>query len=198
MAGHAALAEHGEAILRAGCTLVTISAGALGDEELAQRLARAAADGGGRIILPSGAIGALDALESAATLGIDRVTHTVRKPPASLLPEAEAAAVVAAGRPRELYRGPAREATRRFPQNVNVVAMVSLAGIGLDRTEAVVVADPAVRHNTHEVDASGPFGTIELRIRNVPSPENPRTGLIVAGSIVRTLRRLQAATIIGG
>lgn len=106
--------------------------------------------------------------------------------------------MVAGGSPRELYRGPAREATRRFPQNVNVVAMVSLAGIGMDRTEAVVIADPAVEHNTHEVLVEGPFGSIEVRVRNVPSPDNPRTGLIVAGSLARILRRLRATMLVGG
>jgi aspartate dehydrogenase len=198
LAGHEALATHGEAVLRAGVTLIALSAGLLGSDAECERLRAAAGAGGSRLVLPSGAIAGLDAIESAAVLGIDRVTHVVRKPPASLLPADEAATVTASGEARELYRGPAREATRRFPQNVNVVAMVSLAGVGLDRTEAVVVADPGVEHNTHEVTAVGPFGSVEIRVRNVPSPDNPKTGLIVAGSVVRTLRRLRARMIVGG
>ncbi len=198
LAGHEALARYGEDILRSGRTLLTTSAGALGDDELHARLLAAAEDGDGRIILPSGAIAGLDAIESAAVLGLDRVVHVVRKPPRALLPDDEAAAVMASGKSLELYRGPAREATRRFPQNVNVVAMVSMAGIGLDKTEVVVVADPAVEHNTHEVSAEGAFGSIEVRVRNVPSPSNPKTGVIVAGSVVRSLRRLRARVVVGG
>jgi aspartate dehydrogenase len=198
LAGHDALRAHGERVLRAGIDLLTISAGAFADDALCDRLLAAAEAGGSRIILPSGAIAGLDGIGSAATLGIDRVTHTVRKPPVALLPDDEAAAVIAEGAPRELYRGPAREAARRFPANVNVVAMVSLAGIGLDRTEAVVVADPAVVHNTHEVVAEGPFGSIEVRVRNVPSPDNPKTGRITPGSVVHALRRRSARLLVGG
>lgn len=198
MGGHAALTEHGEAILRSGATLLTISAGAFADEALVARLLAAAEAGGGRVVLPSGAIAGLDGIESAAVLGIDRVTHLVRKPPIALLPANEAAAVVAGGVPVELYRGPARESTRRFPANVNVVAMVSLAGIGLDRTDAVVIADPALVHNTHEVIAEGPFGSIRIQVQNVPSPDNPKTGVLTAGSILRALRRLDGRLIVGG
>jgi aspartate dehydrogenase len=198
LAGHEALRRYGPALLRQGGTLIALSAGALGEDATWEELHRAAAEGGSRLILPSGAIAGLDAIESAAVVGIDRATHVVRKPPRSLLPADEADAVTASGAPRELYRGPAREATRRFPQNVNVVAMVSLAGIGLDRTEAVVIADPGVDHNTHEVTAIGPFGSIEVRIQNVPSPDNPRTGMIVAGSVIRSLRRLRSDLLVGG
>ncbi|MEA2623126.1 MAG: aspartate dehydrogenase [Chloroflexota bacterium] len=199
LAGHPALAAYGEDILRRGLTLLTISAGLFGDEETRDRLLRAAAEGGGRLILPSGAIAGLDAIESASIMGIDRVRHVVRKPPASLFSDpAEIDRVVAAGEAVVLYEGPAREATRRFPQNVNVVAMVALAGIGMDRTTVAVIADPNVRHNTHEVTAEGPFGTIEVRVQNVPSPHNPKTGLIVAGSICRALSRLDTNLNIGG
>ena len=84
----------------------------------------------------------------------------------------------------------ARKAVRRVPENVNVVAAVSLSGIGLDRTIARVVADPTVTHNTHEVDASGTFGTLHLEVRNVPGP-NPKTGLIVAPSVAGELVELR-------
>jgi aspartate dehydrogenase len=198
LAGHEALAAYGEAILRRGVTLLTISAGLLGDEAMRQRLLAAATEGGARLIFPSGAIGGLDAIESAAVLGIDRVRHVVRKPPRSLLDDpAELAAITASGEERILYEGPAREATRRFPQNVNVVAMVSMAGIGFDRTTVAVVADPHVQHNTHEVTAEGPFGSIKVQLQNVPSVENPKTGLIVAGSIIRALRRLDSPMLLG-
>src|SRR5215471_11382029 len=51
----------------------------------------------------------------------------------------------------ELFRGCAREGVLKFPENINVAAAVSLAGIGLDRTEVCVIADPALERNMHEV-----------------------------------------------
>jgi aspartate dehydrogenase len=68
----------------------------------------------------------------------------------------------------------------------------------MDRTEAVVIADPAVERNTHEVTVTGPFGSIEVRVQNVPSPGQPKTGMIVAGSVVRAIRRLAAQPLVGG
>lgn len=199
LAGHSALAAYGETILRRGIMLMSVSAGLLGDAAVLETLVDAATQNGVRLILPSGAIAGLDAIESAAVTGIDRVRHVVRKPPRSLLDDPiELEAVMTSGEPRTLYEGPAREATRRFPQNVNVVAMVALAGIGMDRTTVAVIADPSVEHNTHEVTAEGAFGSIEIRVRNVPSPLNPKTGLIVAGSVIRALRRLDARLVIGG
>lgn len=194
--GHAALRAYGAAILRSGRTLVTISVGALADDAFLVELEAAAAESGARILIPSGAIGGLDALGAAALAGLDQVTHTVRKPPGSVLPADEAAAVVSTGAPRLLYEGDAREATRRFPENVNVVAAVSLAGIGLDRTQARVIADPRVTHNTHEVEASGAFGHLSILIANVPGP-NPKTGRIVGPSVLRTLRRLTDRVVVG-
>jgi aspartate dehydrogenase len=199
LGGHAALTAYGETVLRSGTTLLTLSAGALADDDFRERLLAAAATSGARLVLPSGAIAGLDALESARPMGLDRVRHVVRKPPKSLFDDPErVAAVMARGEAETLYEGPAREGVRRFPANVNVVAMVCMAGLGFDRTTTVVIADPAVEHNTHEVTAEGAFGRIEVRVQNVPSPDNPKTGLIVAGSVVRALKRLDAAVNLGG
>jgi aspartate dehydrogenase len=150
-------------------------------------------------VLPSGAIAGLDAIESARPMGLERVRHVVRKPPKSLFDDPlRVAEVMLRTEAETLYDGPAREGVKRFPANVNVVAMVCMAGLGFDRTTTVVIADPNVEHNTHEVTAEGAFGRIEIRVQNVPSQDNPKTGLIVAGSVVRALRRLTASVNLGG
>lgn len=194
VAGHGALRTHGPAVLDAGVDLIAVSVGALADAELHRDLLDAARRGRARLRIASGAIGALDALGAAALAGLDRVVHTTRKPPRALLPEDEAAAVDVA---RELFRGPAREGVRRFPENVNVAAAIALAGIGFDRTELRVIADPAVDRNCHEVLAEGTFGSFRFEIANVPSDENSRTGRIVAFSVVRALLDRRAAIVIG-
>ena len=192
--GHAAIGRHGPAILLAGCDLIAVSVGALAEPATYAALLGAAEAGGGRIIVASGAIGGLDAISSATLGGLERVTHTTRKPPRSLLDPAEADALTAA---REIFRGSAREGALRFPESINVAAAVSLAGIGLDRTEVCVIADPAVTRNHHEVVAEGAFGAIRFTIENVPSDDNPRTGRLVASSIVRALLRRRDALVVG-
>ncbi|HYH91742.1 MAG TPA: aspartate dehydrogenase [Candidatus Saccharimonadales bacterium] len=195
-AGHDAMRSVVPAFLAAGCDVIAISAGALADPDLVDEIRAAAERGAARLRVPSGAIAGLDAISAAAVGRIERVRHTVRKPPATLLPPDEAAAVVAAGEPRELYEGTAREAAIRFPANVNVVAAVSLAGIGLDRTMVQVVADPGVTRNTHEVLVEGAFGRLEVTIANTPS-ENPKTGVIVAQSLARVLRAYGETIVVG-
>ncbi len=193
-AGHEGLRCFGVGVLRVGIDLVLLSVGALADAELEAALRAAALVGSSRAIVDSGAIGGLDALSSAAVGGLDSVTHTTRKPARALLPSAEAEQLK---EPRELFRGSAREGVKLYPQNVNVAAAVSLAGIGLDRTELRVIADPSLERNTHEVVATGTFGELRFEIRGIPSDENPKTGRIVAMSVVRTLRRLRAPLVIG-
>lgn len=193
-AGHEGLRAYGADVLRAGIDLITVSAGALADPISSDLLLRAADEGQARIRIPSGAIGALDAIAAAAIDGLDRVVHTTRKPARTLLPPEDAARLAL---PRELFRGPARVGVIRFPESVNVAAAVSLAGIGFDRTELVVVADPFIDRNRHEIVAEGAFGTLRFEIDNVPSEANPRTGRIVAASVVRALLDRSATLVVG-
>jgi aspartate dehydrogenase len=95
-----------------------------------------------------------------------------------------------------LYEGPARAGVALFPQNVNVAAALALAGVGLDATAMRVYADPTVTHNTHEVRARGAFGQVSLTLQNVPS-ENPKTGRIVAMSVLKALRNRVAPLVVG-
>ncbi len=192
-AGHDALRAHGPRVLRAGHDLLLVSAGALADTALHDELVEAARAGGAVATVVSGAIGALDAISSAAVGELRHVVHTTRKPARTLL-GAEGASL---REERELFRGPAREAVVRFPESVNVAAAVSLAGIGLDRTEVRVVADPTIDRNRHTIEVEGEFGWLRFEIANVPSDENPRTGRIVAMSVVRALRARSAPFRVG-
>jgi aspartate dehydrogenase len=194
MAGHAALRCYGPAILRAGIDLLMVSVGALADSDTECAIREAAQAGFSRAIVVSGAIGALDAIASAAVGGLTSVTHTTRKPARALLSPAEAAQL---HEPKEMFSGTAREGVLRFPESINVAAAVSLAGIGLDQTRVRVIADPSVDRNRHEVVVRGEFGELRFEIANVPSDTNPKTGRLVAMSIVHALRRRRARVAIG-
>jgi aspartate dehydrogenase len=198
-AGQEAVRQHGEAVLLAGKDFLVLSVGALADDDLFERLKLAAKNTGAHLLLPSGAIGGLDALASAAVGGLDDVTLTTRKPPDALQTGADRDALLgdAKAEPVLLFEGPAREAVREFPANVNVAAALSLAGVGFDRTRVRIYADPAVSRNTHEVQARGWFGELSFTIQNVPT-ENPKTGRITALSVLKTLRDYRATTKLVG
>jgi aspartate dehydrogenase len=194
VAGHAALRCHGPTVLRAGIDLLILAVGALAEPDTERAICEAARAGNSRAIIVSGGIGGLDAIASASAGQLKRVTHITRKPARTLLPPDEAAALQ---EPRELFAGSAREGALKFPESINVAAAVSLAGIGLDRTQVQVIADPTLSRNRHEVIAEGDFGRLRFEIENVPSADNPRTGRLVAMSVVQALRRRQARLIIG-
>lgn len=73
---------------------------------------------------------------------------------------------------------------------MNVSAALSLAGIGFDATIVKVFVDPSIHHNTLGIEAKGKFDQIELIIRNTQSASNPKTGYIVAMSVIKNLRDL--------
>lgn len=194
-AGHQALRSYGAGILRAGFDLTTVSLGALADPALEEDLRRAAIAGGTTLSLASGAIGALDALRSARIGELQRVRYVGRKPPEGWRgsPAGDRLDLSAlADTPATHFTGTAREAARAYPKNANVAAAVALAGIGFDRTEAELIADPTLTANMHEIHAEGAFGTLEFRISGKPLPGNPRSSALAAMSVVDTV--LQSAS----
>ncbi|WP_163849156.1 aspartate dehydrogenase [Pseudooceanicola aestuarii] len=196
-AGHAALAEHGPAILDRGIDLITVSVGALADPALATRLKDAAARGGAQLHLASGAIGALDSLSAARVGGLEEVIYTGRKPPQGWIgsPAEENLDLRALTTAQTHFEGSARDAATAYPKNANVAAAVALAGAGLDATQVRLVADPGVTANIHEVRASGAFGSFEFRIAGNALPDNPRSSALAAMSVIAAIdRRLRAIT----
>lgn len=178
-----AVRDVGPRALEAGCDLLVVSVGALLETATAERLRTAAAKAGRAILVPSGAIGGLDALRAAAVGGLDEVLLTTAKPPESLGLGTERISG-----PVTLFDGPAAEAVRRFPKNVNVAAAVALAAGVAPRVR--IVADPSLARNTHTIEARGAFGRLTFRIENEPFPENPATSRLAADAVVALLRGL--------
>jgi aspartate dehydrogenase len=189
-AGHAALAQHGPAILERGIDLITVSLGALADAALHDRLQQAATRGGAHLHLASGAIGALDCLKAARVGGLDCVTYTGRKPPQGWKgsPAEAVLDLHRLDRAQTHFDGTAREAATRYPKNANVAAAVALAGVGFDATQVRLIADPDVTANIHEIHASGAFGSFSFRIEGNALPDNPRSSALAAMSTVAAIR----------
>ncbi len=181
--------------------LMVMSAGALLDETLFSSILEAARRNGRRVYVPSGAIVGLDNIKSAAVGRVEEITLTTRKPPISFegAPYIEKSKVNLSliKEPLVLYEGAAREAVKLFPQNVNVAASLSLAGIGPDKTKVKIIVDPNIKHIVHEIHARGDFGEIYTKTVNKPFPNNPRTSYIAALSAIATLRKISGSIIIG-
>jgi aspartate dehydrogenase len=153
-----------------------------------------------RILVPSGAIAGLDAVKGARVGAITAVTMETRKPPRGL---AGAPWIVeqridldAIRTETVVFEGPATEACRAFPANVNVLAALSLAGIGPERTRIRIWAVPGLTRNQHRITVEGEFGALRVEIENEPSG-NPRTGKLSYLSTIALLRDLGATLRVG-
>ena len=193
-ASHEAVRQHLVRFLEAGIGVVVLSAGALADDKLREAAEAAARRSGALLYVPSGGIGGLDALKTACLGGVDEASIQVAKPPAAWkgIPFVERSGVALdrLSAPVTLFEGPAREGVPHFPQNVNIAAVLALAGIGMDRTRLKVVADPALTLNTHTIRVAGRCGRMTVVLENVPAPENPKTSWLACYSALAALRTL--------
>ncbi|WP_397453765.1 aspartate dehydrogenase [Pseudomonas sp. NA-150] len=190
-AGHSAVISTVPVLLAAGIDVIVASIGALADQPLHSHLHNAAQEGNARLILVSGAIGGLDALRSARLAGLDEVLYVGRKPPRAWAgsPAEQAFDLARINLPTTIFRGTAAQASIQFPKNANVTAAVALSGVGFDKTQVELVADPDTERNVHEVQARGPFGELSIHLANNPLPANPRTSWLAALSIEEAVCR---------
>ncbi|MDB5415792.1 MAG: hypothetical protein JWR10_4127 [Rubritepida sp.] len=185
-AGQPALAQHGAALLALGLDVIAASVGALADAALAERLRDAARQGGGRLIIPSGAVAGLDGLAAAKVVGLASVTYRQSAPPTSWIGHPDAPPGLDLPGAHRVFAGTAREAASRFPKNANVTAAIALAGIGFERTTVELFSDGSLTRNRHELFAQGAFGSLHVDIDAEPIAPGIRSSRLVAGSLLHT------------
>ncbi len=197
-AGHQALVAHAPEVLGRGLDLTTVSLGALADQHLYSVLTAAAVQGGARLHLATGAIGALDCLRAASVGGLQRVMYTGRKPPRGWK-GSPAEAVLNLEQLDEAtthFEGAASRAAIDYPKNANVAAAVALAGIGFDDTQVRLIADPRIDENIHQIEAVGAFGSFSFEIRGKSLPDNPRSSALAAMSVISKLEQVSQRIVI--
>lgn len=194
-ASQEAVRKFGKQIIKANKDLMIMSVGALANTIFLTELLDLAPvrKGRSKIYVPSGAIAGIDAIRSVRHL-LDSITLTTTKSPKAL-----------AGAPffatskvnldtitkiTEIYQGSAAEAVKLFPANVNVAAVLSLAGLGADKTKIRVLVDPHVTTNQHEIVATGRFGDIKITVNNITTPGNPKTSFLAVLSAIECLRSI--------
>ena len=196
-AGRRAIDQWAPAAPRYAKAMIIASTSAFCDDTLLPHLATIAEQHGSRILIPSGAIGAIDAIAGAAVLGLDEAVHQIVKPPAAWkgTPAEKLFDAETLTGPQVFYEGSAREAARDYPQNANATIATSLAGIGIDRTRVQLIVDPTVRINEHRIAVRGAFGELEIVLRNHPLATNPKSSELTALSLVRLIEQ-QGRTVV--
>jgi aspartate dehydrogenase len=169
-----------------------MSVGALLDESIYEILSDACKDFKKTIYLPSGAIAGLDAIKSVKD-ELESISITTTKHPRSLKGakffETSDIDLDSINKKTMIFQGTAKQAVSLFPANINVAALLSLSGIGSEKTKVTILADPNTDKNTHYIEASGKFGKMTFTIENFPDPTNPKTSRLATLSAIETLRK---------
>lgn len=154
-----------------------------------------------RVYFPSGAVCGIDGLKGARLSKIESVTLTTRKPPGGLegapyLKEKNID-IHSIKSEKVLFSGNPLEAVKGFPKNINVASVLSLAGIGAEKTKVRIVTSPEYTKNVHEIEITGDFGKLMTRTENVPSRKNPKTSALAILSAIATLKGIVESVKIG-
>ncbi len=193
--------EYAPKVLWAGRDLMLMSVGTLADDAFADHLRQLARERRVKVYIPTGAIAGVDGVRCAAEGRIDEVVLETRKPPAALAGnEVLKAKGIDPDKLEEevvLFEGSARDAVKDFPQNINVAATLSMAGLGFDDTKVRIIADPKVETNQHKIYLKGSFGEMEAWVSNFPSPDNPRTSYLSALAAISMLRKISGPFWVG-
>ena len=178
--------------------LVMSIGGVLEHLDLLERIRK---EGKCTIFLPSGAIAGLDGLSAAREKEIESILLTTSKPPQALAGapyvHQHNIDLKNINKPTLIFEGSAGKAVKAFPKNINVSAALSLAGIGMEKTRVRIIADPTIRKNAHRIQINGVFGEMEVMLKNLPSPTNPKTSYLAALSAVATLKKMVNSVKIG-
>jgi aspartate dehydrogenase len=154
-----------------------------------------------RVYIPSGAISGIDGLKASALEKIKKVTLVTSKNPLSFkgvkYVEEKGICLKKLKKACVLFSGAAKDAVRYFPQNINVAAILSLAGIGSEKTKVRLIADPGVNKNIHEIEIVSDAGRVYTRTENILHPKNPKTSYLAFLSAVATLKQILEPVKIG-
>lgn len=154
-----------------------------------------------RVYIPSGAIAGIDALKAANAGGIKNVTLITRKNPVSFkgvkFVEDKGVILDEIKEDTVLFSGTATDAVKYFPQNINVAGILSIAGVGPDKTKVKIIASPSINKNIHEITIESRAGVIFTRTENILHPDNPKTSYLAVMSAVAVLKQILAPIKIG-
>lgn len=186
-------------VIGAGKTLIALSAAGV---PAVPDLLDFALEHGGRLRIASGALAGIDSIRCAAEGTIRSVKLKSRIVPSTFIGEPY---LIERGfdftkpitEPIQVFAGTAREAAAAFPRHFNVAISLSLAGIGFDRTQVEIHADPGIPGAVHQVEVDAEEAQFTLTSRNRPSVANPKTSRIIALSVLAALRSLVAPIQVG-
>lgn len=188
-----AVRDNALSILQNRKDLMIMSVGALLDESIFEIIVEGCKDFNKKVFLPSGAIIGLDGIRAVKEELESLVLVTTKNPKAlkgAKFFETSAIDPDEIKKTTTIFEGSAQEAVKLFPANINVAALLSMAGIGALKTRVRIIADPDADKNIHEILAEGKFGKFSIKVENIPSEINPKTSKLAILSAIECLRKI--------
>ncbi len=198
MAGQAGLKQHALGVLAKGLDLGVISIGAFSDAEFEANVKKIAKENDSKVYILSGAIAGIDGLSAAKEAGLTKVIYQGVKSSKSWkgTPAEKLVNLDELTEATVFFTGTAREAASMFPANANVAATIALAGVGMDKTQVELIADPNTTKNQHLLKAYGAFGEMEVTMAGKTLAENSKTSMLAALSVLNFCRQLTATIVV--
>jgi len=169
--------------------MLILSVTALADKQLEKQLKEICQTYQTKLYIPHGAIVGIDGIQDAREV-LDEVGITTTKHPRNLdfsyTDEYDREGITSS---TVVYDGSTRGICSKFPRNVNVHAVLALAGLGFDRTHSKLIADPNVEEAAHHIIAKSPDVTLDLKIA---SKIVGVTGEFTLASVYGTTKRIAA------
>lgn len=174
-----ALSDHIDLILK-NCDLLMFSVTAFCSEMFERKVKALTEQYGKKVYIPHGAILGLDGISDGRQIWEEVSIQTTKNPKSLSRNDTERTVV---------YKGSTREACRQYPRNVNVHAAVALSGIGFEKTNSVIISDPAVSTNSHMIRLKGQGVEMEIHVESFTTGgvTGEYTPLSACGSLHRIL-----------
>lgn len=167
-----------------------LSVTAMADASLEERLRRLTDSKNRNLYIAHGATIGLDGIQDGKGTW-EKITITMKKNPKNISFDcARQWDPSKIDRETVIYDGPTRGICPLFPKNVNSHATLALAGIGLDRTRSILVADPKLDLSIIEIEAEGAGNRIHILRTN---PIKGVSGMLTLMSVLESIRRVQEA-----
>jgi len=186
-ASPAAMKELALPALKSGASIVSLSIGALADENFYNQVRKTADENNTRVHLVSGAIGGFDLLRTASLMGECTASIDTEKGPDSLK-----------GTPvyddslqtekRKVFSGNAEEAIALFPTKVNVAVAASLASVGPTDINVSVTSTPGYTGDDHRIEIKNSQVHAVVDVYS-------STSQIAGWSVVNTLRNITSPIV---
>lgn len=173
--------------LAQGISIITLSIGALADENFKKKVENSCQKTGAKVYIASGAIGGFDILKTASLMSPSKASIHTKKGPNSL----KGTSVYQDSlqqKKQKVFEGNAIEAINLFPTKVNVAVAAALASVGAENLKVSIESIPDYVGDDHRIEIENDQVKAIVDVYS-------KTSEIAGWSVVHTLRNIASPIV---